>query len=93
MRRKFLFLIMTALFSLSFAAAFAQDTPQTTEEPATTQEPATTEVPTSSEGAVATGLNNPRHISFSSDGTLYIAEAGQGGDMEAQGPFGPVKPD
>ena len=96
MRRKLFLLMIFALFSLSFAVAFAQDTPQTTEEPATTPEPATTEVPTSGEAtvllpSVATGLNNPRHIAFTSDGTLYIAEAGQGGDIEAQGPFGPVK--
>jgi glucose/arabinose dehydrogenase len=96
MRRKLLLFIITALFSLSFAAVFAQDTPQTTDEPAATEEPATTEVPTSGEAivlppAIASGLNNPRHLFFDSDGTLYIAEAGQGGDIEAQGPFGPVK--
>jgi sugar lactone lactonase YvrE len=90
MRRKLLLFIVIALFSLSFATVFAQDTPQTTDEPATT------EVPTSGETTVllpvvASGLNNPRHITFGSDGTLYIAEAGQGGDIEAQGPFGPVK--
>ena len=39
---------------------------------------------------VASGLNNPRHINFGSDGTLYIAEAGQGGDQAVQGPFGEV---
>ncbi len=37
---------------------------------------------------LATGLNNPRHISFGSDGTLYIAEAGIGGDLEAPGMVG-----
>lgn len=31
---------------------------------------------------VASGLNNPRLMSYGSDGTLYIAEAGTGGDME-----------
>jgi len=96
MRRKLLLFIITALFSLSFAVVFAQDTPQTTDEPAATEVPASTEAPTSGETAVllpavATGLNNPRHIFFGSDGTLYIAEAGQGGDIETQGPFGPVK--
>lgn len=90
MRKMLLLWVVMALFGLSFASVFAQDTP------ATTEEPATTEVPTSGEAmvlpsAVATGLNNPRHIIFGSDGTLYIAEAGQGGDVEAQGPFGPVK--
>jgi outer membrane protein assembly factor BamB len=39
---------------------------------------------------VASGLNNPRHLFIGSDGTLYIAEAGSGGDMAAQGPFGDV---
>lgn len=28
---------------------------------------------------VASGLNNPRHLSFSQPGTLYVAEAGAGG--------------
>jgi hypothetical protein len=37
---------------------------------------------------LATGLNNPRHISFGPDGTLYIAEAGIGGDMAAPSPIG-----
>ncbi len=40
--------------------------------------------------AIASGLNNPRHISYGPDGTLYIAEAGSGGDLEAEGPYGPV---
>jgi len=29
----------------------------------------------------ATGLTNPRHIKFGSDGLLYVAEAGIGGDL------------
>lgn len=37
---------------------------------------------------IAKGLNNPRHITFDSDGTLYIAEAGKAGDIEGVGPFG-----
>ncbi|MBZ0286344.1 MAG: ScyD/ScyE family protein, partial [Anaerolineae bacterium] len=90
MRRKLFLGVIMVLLSLPLMAALAQDTP------ATTEEPATTEVPTGGEAlvlenAVASGLNNPRHIFFGSDGTLYIAEAGQGGDIEAQGPFGPVK--
>ncbi|MDE9366080.1 ScyD/ScyE family protein [Luteipulveratus sp. YIM 133132] len=28
---------------------------------------------------VATGLDNPRHLTFSPDGTLYVAESGRGG--------------
>ncbi len=40
---------------------------------------------------VASGLNNPRHISFDSEGTLYVAEAGIGGDQDGKGPYGPVK--
>lgn len=91
MRRKLCLLTFTALFCLSFASAFAQDTPQTTEEPTTTEVPSAGDAPAGLLPAVATGLNNPRHITFDSDGTLYIAEAGQGGDIEAQGPFGPVK--
>lgn len=38
--------------------------------------------------AVAEGLNQPRHLSFGSDGTLYIAEAGYGGDQVAGSPAG-----
>ncbi|MEP6985461.1 MAG: ScyD/ScyE family protein [Chloroflexota bacterium] len=40
---------------------------------------------------VASNLNNPRHIAFDTDGTLYIAEAGQGGDSAGKGPYGAVK--
>jgi len=29
---------------------------------------------------IASGLNNPRHLSFGSDGALYVAESGVGGD-------------
>jgi hypothetical protein len=42
---------------------------------------------------VAFGLDNPRGLSFGSDGALYIAESGIGGpgpDYCAQGPEGPV---
>src|SRR5688572_13648659 len=38
----------------------------------------------------AGGLVNPRHITFGPDGSLYIAQAGSGGPIEAQGPFGPA---
>jgi hypothetical protein len=31
--------------------------------------------------AVADGLSSPRHLAFDADGTLYVAEAGSGGDQ------------
>jgi hypothetical protein len=37
---------------------------------------------------VADGLNSPRHLSFGPDGTLYIAEAGMGGDEIGADNFG-----
>jgi hypothetical protein len=40
--------------------------------------------------AIASGLVGPRHITYADDGTLYIVEAGSGGDVEAEGAFGPV---
>lgn len=43
------------------------------------------------DGAVAAGLNNPRQLTFDTDGTLYIAEAGSGGDRDVEGTFGPAK--
>jgi sugar lactone lactonase YvrE len=39
---------------------------------------------------IATGLNSPRHLFYGEDGSLYIAEAGQGGETEGEGPFGAV---
>jgi len=42
---------------------------------------------------LATGLNSPRHISFGSDGTLYIAEAGKGGNQDGEGPYGAITAD
>jgi len=37
------------------------------------------------------GLNSPRGISYSPDGTLYVVESGIGGDLSVLGPFdGPV---
>lgn len=39
---------------------------------------------------LVSGLNNPRAITYDETGALFIAEAGMGGDVEAQGPFGPV---
>ena len=35
---------------------------------------------TVSTSVVASGLNNPRGLNFSADGSLYVAEAGKGGD-------------
>lgn len=40
---------------------------------------------------VASGLVNPRHITYDSNGTLYIAEAGSAGEETGQGSFGEVK--
>lgn len=40
-------------------------------------------------GALAGGLNNPRGIAFH-EGSLYIAEAGTGGDTPIDGQFGPA---
>jgi sugar lactone lactonase YvrE len=39
---------------------------------------------------IADGLNNPRGIFYAADGTLYIAEAGLSGDLQADSNFGPV---
>lgn len=39
---------------------------------------------------LASGLNNPRHLFYGEDGSLYIAEAGKGGEMTGEGPFGTV---
>ena len=36
---------------------------------------------------IADGLDNPRGLFYAADGTLYIAEAGSGGDVRASGPF------
>ncbi len=48
-----------------------------------------TSIPTvAQDDVIATGLNNPRHLFYASDGTLYIAEAGSGGEETVQGPFG-----
>ena len=30
---------------------------------------------------VASGLDNPRHVTFSASGDLYVAEAGRGGSV------------
>jgi sugar lactone lactonase YvrE len=35
---------------------------------------------------VAEGLNNPRHLNLGPDGSLYVAEAGTGGDQCVDGP-------
>src|SRR5262245_43662042 len=38
--------------------------------------------------AIATELTNPRQMFYDADGTLYIAEAGAGGDQGGTGVFG-----
>lgn len=40
------------------------------------------------DGIVAHGLLAPRHIAYGADGTLWIAEAGSGGDVETPSPLG-----
>jgi sugar lactone lactonase YvrE len=40
---------------------------------------------------VASGLNSPRQVSYDSEGNLYIAEAGSGGEETGTGAFGEVK--
>src|SRR5688572_3069977 len=84
MVRKVLLLVLLISLVSSFALA---------QEPASTPEPSSgdTAAPADDAAAIASGLNNPRHITFAADGTLYIAEAGTGGDVDAEGPFGPVK--
>lgn len=42
------------------------------------------------ENVLASGLNNPRLLSYADDGTLYIPEAGLAGENEAQTEAGPV---
>lgn len=37
------------------------------------------------------GLDNPRGLFFSADGTLWVADAGRGGDVTANGVFGPAQ--
>lgn len=41
--------------------------------------------------AAATGLNSPRQLFVGSDGSVYVAEAGIGGDIDGEGAFGPTK--
>ena len=36
---------------------------------------------------IAEGLDNPRGLFYAADGTLYIAEAGSGGNVRGYGPF------
>lgn len=40
--------------------------------------------------AVVSGLVNPRGITFDADGNLYVVEAGNGGSLTVEGPFGPT---
>lgn len=43
------------------------------------------------EGVIADGLHNPRGIVYDSDGTLFVAEVGLGGDLDVEGNFGPAR--
>nr|NLD39658.1 ScyD/ScyE family protein [Actinomycetales bacterium] len=43
--------------------------------------PAAADESESAHTTVADGLNNPRHLSFGTDGKLYVAESGVGGDL------------
>jgi hypothetical protein len=105
MYRKFVVLLIILLMSsLALSQVMAQTVAQDVPPPVATEDvpaPAATEE-SAGEGAgaagdapemteVATGLNNPRNIFLAADGTLYIAEAGVGGDQDAIGPFGPAK--
>ncbi len=44
----------------------------------------------SAQDALVSGLHNPRGVFYDENGTLYIAEAGRGGDTSGQGAFGPA---
>ena len=71
-------LALVALFGVLTAALIFGDRVET----ANAASPETTEV-------VASGLNNPRGLSFGPDGALYVAEAGSGGGGPCeQGPEG-----
>ena len=39
---------------------------------------------------IADGFTSPRGITYDSAGNLYVVESGVGGDLEVEGPFGPV---
>lgn len=43
-----------------------------------------------SDNIIASNLNNPRHLYYAEDGTLYIAEAGLGGENQIETEAGPV---
>jgi hypothetical protein len=66
--------VLVAFLSLAPIAAFAQSTPSVT-----TQAPAS--LPTGVT-VLANGLNNPQGFTWSPDGTVYVAQAGVGGETE-----------
>ncbi len=81
-RKRFFFVLV--MISVFVFPALAQ-------EPASTPEVEAPAAPPASAGTVVVStLNNPRNLFIDADGTLYIAEAGNGGDMEGEGPFGPA---
>lgn len=91
--RRVVCLILIALFVTVFPA-LAQEPASTPEAEAPAADPATTpeaELPPAPAGTlVVSVLNNPRHIFIAEDGTIFVAEAGSGGEIEGEGPYGPA---
>lgn len=88
MSRKFL-IVVSALLALSMAVpAFAQEA--TPEMPAEGEGMPAMEMPPLPEGVelVATGLNGPRGLAVTADGTIYVAEVGTGGEEMVTTPEG-----
>lgn len=43
------------------------------------------------DGVIVDGLDNPRALFYAPDGTLWVADAGRGGDVAVTGAFGPAQ--
>src|SRR5688572_16120466 len=82
-RSRKLILIIALLLLLVALPVYAQDdaTPEATGEAAPPME-----LPGE---PLVTGLDHPRNFSFGSDGTLYVAEVGLGGEITIDTPEGP----